>query len=441
MILPVCIQDFTPRLGYAIDLVVRQVMGFEYTLVSVPPSPETPHLSIVNHPEPSAAQWYDSGFLSQSGNSPPSVELPDAGQPGLCFDESGYPDLLASVFWLVTEYDSWLEPEKDLHGRGIETKLHQQLDLAHRPVVHDWVAAYETDLLERYPVLKTSQIKSRPFHEIVIDIDQPWKYRYKPLWVQIGGMLKDVFAGKIQQVTERFSAWTQKKDPNDTINELLTLCDPAHTRLFVLLGGKHPLDSRFSASHSPWRKVIQSISDRGFSVNIHPSYQSADRDGYIQAELQELETICRPDANVRMHFLRYRLPDTRREMLKAGLKRDYSVYRNGEGGFPCGMMQAFPWYDLGRDEVTDLWIVPTMLMDRTIVGTVADRSGQDPEQALEQAKSLLNTVIRGNGAFVLCLHNECLSESEEWVGWSAWARQLISIINNENSFGSATPHH
>lgn len=422
-------------MAYAVELVIGQLMGFPYHMVKDQPSEEDPHILIIPHPAPSLEALHDSGFLAHSGLETPQIRLVENGDSGLSFDDSGRPDLLASVFWLVTEYAGWGNADKDEHGRWRETAIHTHLNLASRPIVHDWVLERKKALLAKWPELTQLQRNFSLPHEIVIDIDQPWKYLHKPWWVQAGGLIKALLSFRKEQIRERIRAWRTGEDPNDTIEELMKSCDPETTSFFVLGGTNHPNDSRFPFQHQAWRDKIREIASRGFRVNIHPSYLSSETEGMIEAELKDLQAICQSSAQVRMHFLRYTLPGTRREMIATGITKDYSLYRNGEGGFPCGMMQPFRWYDLEEEAETDLWIVPTTLMDRTLVGTAASPSVFSPEKGMAHSLRLLETIIEGNGAFVLCLHNECLSDSEEWKGWEKWARQMISILNQENSLG------
>ncbi len=124
-------------------------------------------------------------------------------------------------------------------------------------------------------------------------------------------------------------------------------------------------------------------------------------------------------------------------MIQAGIQEDYTPYLNGTGGFPNGMMIPYPWFDLEEDTVTGLTLVPTILMDRTIVGTPESPRYTDQLAPSKEFDRLLATIIEGNGAFVLCLHNECLSESGEWATWSSWFAEIMKRLKKQNASGRA----
>jgi hypothetical protein len=88
------------------------------------------------------------------------------------------------------------------------------------------------------------------------------------------------------------------------------------------------------------------------------------------------------------------------------------------------MAVAYPWYDLKREEETPLLLHPTMVMDRTLEKYM----GLDPESARDKAAELVDRTKEVGGTFTLLLHNESLSESDEWKGWRMPLMELINYI-------------
>lgn len=432
----IVVQKRSARLAFSLDLVFTRILGLEVNLVD--PSEDAgggPTILYGKVAYGDAILMYDSGMLwsTDCSSSPPNI-MHENGSSKLFFDAQF--DLLSAVFWMVTEYESYRSPSFDQHHRFLPSPVHQQLRLETQPVVHLWVAELEEKLLARWPELKAEQQKPSYQHQITVDLDNPWKYLHKPLWIQAGGLAKAMIQLRFREASERVSTLLTRKDPNDTFGKIYTACAPEYTTFFILLEHLHANDSRFTWRHKRWRKRIKEIASQGYSIGIHPSYLAMEKEGQIQQEKKHLEEIIGESTfKTRMHFLRYTLPTTRREMIQAGIREDYTPYLNGTGGFPNGMMIPYPWFDLEENSVTPLILVPTILMDRTIVGTPGFPKYTDQVGPSKEFFRLLNTIIKGNGAFVLCLHNECLSESGEWATWSSWFGEIMETLEKQNASG------
>lgn len=430
------VQKRSTRLAYTLDLVFTRILGLEINLCNtMEEAGQGPAIRYGESVRGDAICIPDAGLLWETdcGTSPTDVTA----SPGLSkvyFAEQF--DLLSAVFWMVTEYENYRVPSFDHHHRYTLSPIHQQLGLETRPVIHLWVSELEEQLMAKWPELRSEQQKPIHRHQITFDLDNPWKYLYKPLWVQLGGLAKALATLRFTEIKERLKTLFTGNDPNDTLENIFQICSTESTTFFILLENLHANDSRFTWRHKRWRKRINAIDSQGYSVGIHPSYLAMEQEGQIQREKKYLEEIIgKTTSKTRMHFLRYKLPTTRREMIQAGIREDYTPYLPGTGGFPNGMMIPYPWFDLGRNQATELTLVPTILMDRTLVGTPSIPKFTDHVGPPTELLGLLDTIIEGNGAFVLCLHNECLSESGEWKGWSSWFAEIIGTLEEQNTGG------
>lgn len=432
----IVVQKRSDRLAFILDLIFTRMLGIEVSIVSLLGGNDTgPALVYGESGLDNAPHIHDSGLLWDNGYtySSPTVSEQN-GLVKLFFTEQF--DLFSAVFWMVTEYDSYQTPSFDHHNRYLPSPIQQKLGLATQPIVHLWVAELEKELMTTWPELKAEQLKPAYPHQVTFDLDNPWKYLHKPLWVQMGGLAKATLTLRFEEVRERISSLLSRNDPNDTFDQIYAACPPEFTTFFILLEHLHANDSRFTWRHNRWKNRIREIASRGYSIGIHPSYLAMEIEGEIQQEKEYLEEIINEStSNTRMHFLRYRLPRTRREMIRAGIREDYTPYLNGTGGFPNGMMIPYPWFDLAENKLTELTLVPTILMDRTIVGTPESSRYDDQIVPSKEFNRLLTTINEGNGSFVLCLHNECLSESGEWKKWSSWFAEIIKTLKKQNEGG------
>ena len=88
------------------------------------------------------------------------------------------------------------------------------------------------------------------------------------------------------------------------------------------------------------------------------------------------------------------------------------------------MAIPFPWYDLEKEEVTDLILHPTIIMDRTLLNYLHF----NPEEGKKRIQNLIRSCRKINGHFTLLLHNDAFSESEEWKGWRKTFAEIVEEL-------------
>jgi hypothetical protein len=117
------------------------------------------------------------------------------------------------------------------------------------------------------------------------------------------------------------------------------------------------------------------------------------------------------------------LPNTYRVLNELGFKKEFSMGYSEVSGFRAATGKPFFWYDLEREESTDLEIVPFCAMDVAYkqFAKVSCR------EAIEGALELKNKMRTLKGDFSFVFHNESLSGHRGWEGWNgvfqAWLEQ------------------
>lgn len=425
----------SPRLQYAADLVLGRLLGLPLQLVPEHTYRPDQHQPAIGYGAVAGEQLLRvpaSGLLDESGIRDWQPRVSEGSIPRLFpIPRFDWPyDILSAAFFLASEYRHYLPGPKDAHGRYLDDEVLAQLRLDELPLVHSWAREFEAWLLQQLPVLKGWQQKVSYQPELTFDIDHPWKHAHKPLPVMLGGMARSLLTLRFRSFAERWRAIAKGEDPNHTFPELFSLTDPGNTRFFILLDRHHRHDSRFTWKHQDWRYLIEDMAKAGYPLGIHPSYLSYQEEIMIAAEARMLNEIAGITTDsVRMHFLRYALPETRRKLIQARLYHDYTPCRFQAGGFPNGMAVAYPWYDLPAERSTKLVLHPTMIMDRSLISYAK----LSPEAAWERYQSLRQATDAVGGAFVACLHNDALSESGEWRGWSDTFRRIIRDLQPVSS--------
>ncbi len=401
----------TPRLRYTCG-VVSDLLGFPLEPRAVGQGEISgPFLVYSQSGLAEGPRLHCDGLLLQSGVDPDY--RPDPGR-----------DWLAAIFYLLSDYEKYQAEHLDAHGRYDPAVYPSaQWGLDRQPQVQVWAQSLGYRIRRLYPRLPLSPPPFRVSY--TVDVDHPWRYRYKGPLATYGGMARALWQRHWGEFRRRWRTWLGGPDPNFTFPTLYRLLPPAQTVFFCLLDRNSPHDSRFTYRHPQWRRLMQEFQRRGYRVGIHPSYTSY-RDGYrIGWETQHLsQVIGQPVRHSRQHFLRFRLPDTYRHLLAAGIRHDYTPCLYPSGGFPHGMAQPFFWYDLLAEQQTELLLHPTQVMDRSL----QYYRGMAPQQALAHLEQLLATTRRYGGTFTLLLHNDSLSETDEWRGWSQAIQAMVAAM-------------
>ncbi|MEL7341777.1 MAG: polysaccharide deacetylase family protein, partial [Bacteroidota bacterium] len=325
-------------------------------------------------------------------------------------------DLFSAVFYLLTDYEKYVEAHYDRYGRYEPTAYpSRDWQLADRPLVHLYCEQLWGLLIEAFGEAALPKRKARKFEtQFTFDIDFPWKYRYKGFKVAAGGMFKDLVKGEWGRFAERLKTHISRRDPNDTFALIYQHFSPEQTRFFFLIDRTSVHDSRFTYEHPQYGALIREIAAKGYEIGVHPSFESYLDYNVLAHEQWALSQLTGQEIRrSRQHFLRYRLPETYRHLIKLGIREEYSSCLFQTGGFPSGMALPYPWFDLLANQETELMIQPTHLMDRTLQQYL----DLNPEAAAERYTAIRDATREVGGQFRVLLHNDVLSESEEWRGW------------------------
>lgn len=417
MMLFIRAQHITPRFQYTLEIIFRYVLNVSFQLLEKTKNDGAPLLEYGIQKHENSFFVPACGLLEEVG-----MERRETGD----FKTGKGEDVFSKVFWYVTEYEKQSNPVYDLHGRYDEVGSAHGLTLQKEPMVHIWCEALWAALKAKFPGLKREARNYQPL--ITYDLDHPWKYLNKGFPIILGSLCKRVVKGKWAEAKEQLAAIFTGNDPHFTFDEIFRLSPPEKTLFFCLIDRKSSRDSRFTYQNKKLRKLIKLLIQKGYRVGIHPSYTTFLNREQMLHEVKQLQLISgQPVLHSRQHFLRYRLPETFRFLIESGIQHDYTLGLYSQIGFRTGMAIPYPWFDLEKNELTALTLWPTLAMDRSLQAYM----GLSPEQSFREVKKLVEKVKAVNGTFTLLLHNDSLSESGEWKGWSKAIRGMIGVVLNE----------
>lgn len=421
------VPKLTNRLGYTINVVMRDLLHTEFSIT-------TDKDTFARHTE--AKLCYGPARVGE-----PSVpylkschllfETTIEEQECRPFSYNGLPalypvfgrdvalpfDPLAAIFFMLSRYEEYLPHREDEHGRFIATEsMAYRHGFLRTAVVDRWALLVKEIVLRHYPdtVFATRQYRMVE----TVDIDAAYCYRYKGLFRTVMGMLRDgLHLHETDKVKHRIRVLRGKEqDPYDTFDYIIEQ-SRKHKNLtlifFPLLGDYGIYDKPASYNNIHFRELLQHVGDYA-KMGIHTSYYCTDEPHKVEVEMGRLaDIIHRPIVRNRFHFLRFHLPRDYRNLMRCGIKHDYTMGFAEEPGFRCGTCSVVPFYDLSSDRESELRLHPFVVMDTTFQKYLK----LTPDEAVVQMHALIDEVRAVGGTFSCIFHNQNLCDGFGWEGW------------------------
>ncbi len=425
----------TPRLEYTLDFIFRCVLSVNFIVYTDKNKFNTQNGFRFNYSDNSFSdvtfQIIPQGLLFDNmiHNFNTKIVYHDQ-KPFIQFDDnSDHLDPLSTIFYCISRYEEYLPFPKDLHGRYPATSsLLFSEKILEYPIVDVWINWIRLQLND-------SQIDltiPKPTFQYLpsYDIDHVRAYLWKGWKRNLGSTIKDILFFRFSTIKERIAVLKgKKKDPFDIFdywNHLHQkyLLEPIY---FWLLGDYNRYDKNPHFSIPAFRSQISTVSQK-YKVGIHPSYASYLNPLQIQEEKKRLEKITQKSIQInRFHFLKFNLPHSYRMLIDLGFKKDYSMAYPDAIGFRAGTSHPFFWYDLNKEEKTDLQIHPFQVMDVTLKNYMKIQ----PEEAKVRIERMIHLIQENGGIFTTLWHNSSFHKSE-WEGWSNLYEEIILCQKKED---------
>ena len=428
------VPKITDRVIYTFDLVLKQLLGLDFSLTSDEDkfcASDDPKMAygpsrIGEAPFQKAVNLLFERHINDQETASVDFEGVKGLFPVYGKDTMMPFDVFAASFYLVSRYEEYLPQVRDKYGR-FQAKSTWMFEngMLQKPLVNIWAIALKTKLKGIYPELP---FKERKFEFIpTYDIDAAWAYKNKGLYRTLGGFFRDLAAGNREALRERHEVLRGKrKDPFDSFDFIFDLQKQFKLKpiYFILCGDYDTNDKNISIRNTAFQSLIKRLGDYA-DVGIHPSFSSYLNLEKMQAEIDGLsEVLHRPLTMSRQHFLRMNLPRSYQKLIELDISDDYTMGFASQAGFRAGIADTFRFFDLENDMATNLWVHPFALMD----GTMRDYLNLDVEASLNLAKQLVDEVKAVGGTFIFLAHNETLGGEKRWVGWPEMYRKLLEYV-------------
>ena len=303
-------------------------------------------------------------------------------------------DFAAVIFYLISRYEEYYEDnELDKHGRfQYQNSVAHQLGWHRKLMAHRLSLALAQIIEAHYPEFKYSLPKFKEFS--THDVDIAFQYKGKPWWRWCGAVAKALLQLRFKHAHNYLKTTLGKEvaDPFAHFEKKNTQNKPIY---FILTSNFTKYDKNISYKTKAFRELIYHLEE--FSeIGIHPSYYSSRKTSLIEKEKKRLETILQLQiTKSRQHFLRFRFPDTFQALIKSGITDDYSLGWTNEAGFRASIAVPYPFFDLVKNEETELLLHPLALMDGIF--------SKNEEKAVWN--ELREEVKKMGGNFIVLTHN------------------------------------
>lgn len=398
-------SKITPRIQYIFDFVLNEFSGIDFELTTNVQFFESSNLPKINYSKEKIADeihLISDEFMFET----------------IISDKIKFEQLneIGKLFFALTRYEEYLPQEKDIHGRiSGKGKVYKT------PFVDEWILKFQQELKTNYPKL---EFKKRQFEMILTcDVDQAWKYKHKGFTRTYGTFLKDLMKFNLNEFNTRKNViWGKLIDDYDTFDFYKSFLDSSIPRndkknenfkmiFFWLMADYAKLDKNNPVNNSFFQNKIKEVSEWA-EIGIHPSYASNLSKEKLKMEIQRLEKISgQKISKSRQHFIKLNLPDTYQNLIEQGIQEDYTMAYADDTGFRAGTCTPFYWYDLTKEEKTNLKVHSFCAMDVTLKNYMQ----LNPEEAIQELLRLKTEIQKVNGQMITLFHNS--NFNGEWKGW------------------------
>ncbi len=182
-----------------------------------------------------------------------------------------------------------------------------------------------------------------------------------------------------------------------------------HSTYFVMAGRLHPQDAAYDPSEPRMVGLMRTLADSGCEIALHGSFASyIDEDSLRSQKARLVSILGAKVVGHRNHVLRFRVPDSWKIQLAAGLSYDATLGFADHEGYRGGHAFPFHPYDLGAEQPLDLLEIPLAAMDVTI----HKYRGLRDDKAWQAVAAVLEQTLDVNGLATLLWHNDTLYEPD-----------------------------
>lgn len=427
-------DTITPRLQYIADFIFKENFRVDYSITTNKNDFEESDYIKINYTK----DQYPEGVINISGSRllfekkiyEQNIETFEINGLTTFFKSDNgagnFPfDIFSATFFLLSRYEEYLPHIKDTYGRyDHQQSLASKNRFLKIPIINNWLEFFAGYIQDKFAGF---QIKKKAFYFLpTYDVDIAYEWRHKGFIRNTGQLLKFLIRD-YKKISEGFKILNGKiPDPSDNFVFFQQLHDQLNLQcayFFLVSKNLTKYDKNISPSRSEMKELIQQLAKKN-DIGIHPSYYSSQDEKILKEEKFLLEEITgNTIQKSRQHYLRFNLPGTYRQLIDAGIKDEYSMGYGSVNGFRASYANSFFWYDIGREEKTNLIVHPFCYMDSNAIF----HQKLTAQESFEELMYFYNTCKNVNGTFISVIHNHLMSDND--LAWRNAYEQFLLKTN------------
>ncbi len=275
-------------------------------------------------------------------------------------------DVFETIFFHISRYEEWncSKVDEDMHGTMKSSFQYLVKQKMHKIPLVDHLVYYF------YASLGLQPKKLDTTFSLTHDIDVIKKYSSLYKFLRGYGNILLYQKNKTRNIlrhTAHFLLYKigKKNDPYDTFDWLLIGQSKAVQKvIFFLTGGKTKYEGFFDIRNPFLKKIMEKALVRGYTIGLHPSYDSMRNDYMVQDEWKVLSEVAGYTIkHSRQHFLRFDPSITGKIVDKNGFDSDSSIGFRNLIGFRCGTGFPYHLYDFDDEKAFKFREIPLIVMD------------------------------------------------------------------------------
>jgi hypothetical protein len=331
-------------------------------------------------------------------------------------------DILGLTYWMLNRLEEINSYKFDMHQRFPATASHAfKHNYLNRPIIDEWFDILAQVIKKLWPSIR---LKQSYFNiELSHDVDDPSLYTLKknyyhyikPVIIDlINFNIKDLFC--LPLIYLNFTNKLSKYDPHNTFDWIMDLSEKNNiTSTFnFICGGNSRFDPNYNIHDLKIKSLIKKINKRNHLIGLHPSYDSYNQPKFIKKQAKDLlnlldeEKIYQIELSSRMHYLRWKSPDTLVFLDQAGINKDTTLGFADYAGYRCGSCKSFTGFDAINQQELKIKVQPLIAMECSLFNYM----NLSHRETYEHMINLKEKCKKVKGTFSLLWHNSYLRSSE-----------------------------
>jgi hypothetical protein len=342
------------------------------------------------------------------------------------------PDVIASAFYFLSDWQSGTATEPDQHGRFTYSESIQNKLGIDFPIVNEYALLLGKRLELAGIRTGTMSWKGAAFAlGLTHDIDRI-KKKTKGTWAResVDFLLLNKNRKSIPERLDRWQAsvldlLTPGDTYQDSIMKLLDFSEKAGIRPTVFIQSnihKHHNDAANYLGLPFFDKMIGQVTRVGGEIGFHPGYMAGYTGGLFKEELNQLENKTGTGIkSVRFHYLRFDAECFAGLLSEHSVENDSSVAWAEQAGSRTGCVSPHTLFDRNKNRGTSVLELPMTAMDVQLLNYMNLKISESVDLMRKQ----VDLVERYNGVVVWNFHHQTY-DAIEAPGWHRLFEQSLN---------------